>query len=338
VAKGFSQIEGIDYDDIFSPVVRYELMRLIVALAALQHWHMSSIDVKTAFLYGELDKELFMAQPEGLKRKGQEHKVFHLKHALYGLKQVALQWWQALDKSMEAMGFKHLKSDSGVFVLMRSWKPEVIVIVYVDDTVFLGCQKHLVNNFKECFMHTWECRDLGETKEFLKMRITCLKGVITLDQKDYLMTVLKRFNMQKLHTRYQQVIGSLLYLMLGMRPDIAYAVTKMVQFMANPSEEHLTKALYICKYLAGTTDYSLQYGLKLEGLYAYADADWASVLRPWAPSYWLWTHITYGQLTIWKHPIFRLKGTPMPTFDHIPVPISLQKGLKPIYGTKDAHG
>jgi Reverse transcriptase (RNA-dependent DNA polymerase) len=79
VAKGFSQIEGIDYDDIFSPVVRYESVHLIVALAELQHWHMSSIDVKTAFLYGELDKELFMEQPEGFKKKGQEHKVFHLK-------------------------------------------------------------------------------------------------------------------------------------------------------------------------------------------------------------------------------------------------------------------
>jgi Reverse transcriptase (RNA-dependent DNA polymerase) len=96
---------------------------------------------------------------------------------------------------MEAMGFKCLKSDSGVFVLMHSGRPEVIVIVYVDDAVFLGRQKHLVNNYKECFMRTWECRNLGETKEFLKMRINCLKGVITLDQKDYLMTVLKCFNM-----------------------------------------------------------------------------------------------------------------------------------------------
>jgi hypothetical protein len=117
------------------------------------------------------------------------------------------------------------------------------------------------------------------------------------------MTVLKCFNMQnvkeastplpsgynpvpnklpvdeKLHIKYQQVIGSLLYLMLGMRPDIAYAMTRMAQFAANPSEEHLTKALYICKCLAGTMDYSLQYGLKQLGLYAYADADWASDLE-----------------------------------------------------------
>ena len=174
---------------------------------------------------------------------------------------------------MEAMGFKCLKSDSGVFVLIHSGRPEVIVIVYVDDAVFMGPQKHLVSTYKEHFMCTWECRDLGETEEFLRMRITHHKGVISLDQKDYLITVLKCFNMQnvkeastslpsgynpvpntlpvdeKLCTKYQQVIGSLLYLMLGTRPDIAYAVTKMAQFAANPSEEHLTKALYICKYL-----------------------------------------------------------------------------------------
>jgi hypothetical protein len=93
VAKGFSQVEGIDYDNIFSPVVRYELVHLTVALAALQQWHMSSVDVKTALLYGELDEELFIEQPEGFKKKGQEHKVFCLKKALYGLKQAALQWW-----------------------------------------------------------------------------------------------------------------------------------------------------------------------------------------------------------------------------------------------------
>ena len=152
-------------------------------------------------------------------------------------------------------------------------------------------------------MHTWECRDLGETEEFLRMRITHQKGIISLDQKDYIVTVLKHFNMQnvkevstplpsgynlvpntlpvdkKLCTKYQQVIGSLLYFMLGIRPDITYAVTKMAQFATNLSEEHLTKALYICKYLAGTMNYKLQYGLKYQGLYAYADADWASDLK-----------------------------------------------------------
>src|SRR5258708_39044369 len=85
VAKGFSQVEGIDYEDIFSPVVRYETVRIMFALAALSKWHMRSVDVKTAFLYGELDEELYMEQPEGFAVRGQERKVFNLKRALYGL-------------------------------------------------------------------------------------------------------------------------------------------------------------------------------------------------------------------------------------------------------------
>jgi hypothetical protein len=87
VAKGFSQVEGIDFTDIFSPVVWFEMVHLILVLAVLENWYMSGVDVKTAFLYGELDEELYMEQPEGFKVKGHEHKVLRLLHAIYGLKQ-----------------------------------------------------------------------------------------------------------------------------------------------------------------------------------------------------------------------------------------------------------
>src|SRR6266851_3466651 len=90
VAKGFSQVKGIDYDTIFSPIVQFETVRLMVALATLKNWHITSLDIKTAFLYGELNEELYMEQPEGFKVKGQEGKVLCLKHAIYGLKQAAL--------------------------------------------------------------------------------------------------------------------------------------------------------------------------------------------------------------------------------------------------------
>ena len=259
----------MDYDNIFSPVVRYKSVHLIIALAAQQQWHMTSVDVKTAFLYGELDEELFMEQPEGFTVKGQEHKVFRLKCALYGLKQAALQWWKALDKSMERLGFRRIKSDSGIFVLTSSKGPCVIVIVYVDDAIFMGPDRQLVLSKKALFMKEWECRDLGDTKEFLRMNIHRQGQLITLEQKDYLRKMLECFNMHnakaaptplpqgyvptpnespenpKHKSYYQQVIGSLLYLMLGTRPDIAFAVTKMSQFAANPSKEHLSKALYI---------------------------------------------------------------------------------------------
>ena len=164
----------------------------------------------------------------------------------------------------------------------------------------MGPDLHQVNASKASFMKLWECRDLGETKEFLQMNIHRQGKLIILEQKDYLKKVLERFNMhnaksvptplpmgyvpqpnsgpvdEQLRTRYQQVIGSLLYLMLGTRPDVAFAVTKMSQFASNPTQEHLNRALYICRYLVGTADYALVYGTSDTGIIAYADADWGS--------------------------------------------------------------
>ena len=103
VAKGFSQVEGIDYDKTFSPVVWFETVRMMIVLAVLKDWHIFRLDVKTAFLYGELDEELYMEQPEGFKDPKQKNKVMCLKKAIYGLKQAALAWWKALDKSMATL-------------------------------------------------------------------------------------------------------------------------------------------------------------------------------------------------------------------------------------------
>jgi transposase InsO family protein len=300
VAKGFSQVEGIDYDEIFSPVVRFETVRMMIALAALKDWHISGLDVKTAFLYGDLDEELYMEQPEGFKVPGHKNKnkVMRLKKAIYGLKQAALAWWKALDASMARIGCTRLVSDSGIFVNKGK---TIVIIVYVDDVLFLGANKKDISSLKERFMQIWECRDLGDTQEFLRMRIVKSKGRILIDQVDYLHKVLQRFKLvnaktvptplpegyqplpnkdppnPELRSQFQQVIGSLLYIMIGTRPDIAYAVTKLSQFAANPNKDHLDRAMYICRYLLGTSDYALVYNGKSDGgLLAYADSDWAS--------------------------------------------------------------
>ena len=166
VARGFTQVEGIDYDQIFSPVVRYETVRLVLALAALQDWYLTGLDVRNAYLYGELEEELYMEQPEGYKANGKEHMVWLLLKALYGLKQAGLVWWRTLDESMKKLGFTRLRSDAGVFV-KRDGKDIIIVIIYVDDAVFAGSNKAKTLKAKEEFMTKWECRDLGELSEFL---------------------------------------------------------------------------------------------------------------------------------------------------------------------------
>jgi hypothetical protein len=187
--------------------------------------------------------------------------------------------------------------------LYKSEHGFVIAVIYVDDSIFCRPNKDLVMQLKKRFMQRWECRDLGDVTEFLRMRIIREGSKVHIDQCTYLETVLQRCGMQdskpaatplpagympeglpqdaaidpELRSRYQTVIGSLLYLTLGTRPDIAFAVTKLAQFAARPSQEHLNKALYICRYLVGTKNYCLTYdGSAGHGLIACTDSDWAS--------------------------------------------------------------
>ncbi|KAJ3559232.1 hypothetical protein NM688_g461 [Phlebia brevispora] len=300
VARGFSQVEGIDYDQLFSPVVQFETVRLVLAIAALKDWYLTGLDVHNAYLYGELEEELYIEQPKGFKVPGQEHKVCLLIKALYGLKQARLVWWRTLDKFMESLSFTRLKSDAGVFYKYDN-EDIIIVIIYIDDTIFGGPNKAKALKAKAEFMKKWDCRDLGELTEFLCMSIERHGHQLHIHQRAYLDKVLQRCGMQNCtpaktplpdgyipldykgpvdparHSKYQMVIGSLLYLMLGTRPDISFAVTKLAQHSANPSDKHLQKVLYICRYLQGTREYQLVFnGATQQGLAAYTDVDWGT--------------------------------------------------------------
>jgi Reverse transcriptase (RNA-dependent DNA polymerase) len=277
--------------------VHFESVQLILALSALEDYYCVGVDVRNAYLYGKLDEEIYMKQPEGFKVRGQENKVIHLQRALYGLKQTGLAWWKELNSSIDELGFKRLMSDAGLFVC-KDYKEIVIAIVYVNDAMFFGKNKAQVDSKKKLFMDKWECRDLGEVKEFLRMHITQKGKDIHLDQHDYLDKVLERFSMTnaksaptplpsnwvpqlnkgkvspELLRQYQSIIGLLLYLMIGTHPDIAFAVTKLAQFSANPSQEHFERAKYICRYLVGTKNYSLVFKhVPGKGLVAYTDSD-----------------------------------------------------------------
>ena len=170
VTKGFSQIPGIDFDETFSPVACFETVRLLLAVSALEDWEIEALDIKTAFLYGNLDEELYMEQPEGFIVKGQENKVYRLKKALYGLKQASIAWNKEADKSLKKLGSKRCLSDGGPYTLTLN-NSTIVVILYVDDVLFMGNSRTLIMEKKDAFMKMWECRDLGPISEYLCMKI-----------------------------------------------------------------------------------------------------------------------------------------------------------------------
>ena len=167
VAKGFSQVKGVDFDKIFSAVMRFETVRLMLALATLENWHIESLDVRSAYLYGKLTEEIYMKQPEGFRVPGQEHTVLCLLHALYSLKQAGLTWWETLNESIKELRFECLKSNAGIFLYQKKGTNIVVAVIYVDDALFCGPTKAIVDEIKGLFMKKWEYRDLGPATSFL---------------------------------------------------------------------------------------------------------------------------------------------------------------------------
>lgn len=304
VAKGFTQVQGVDYTETFSPVARFETLRLLLALAALWGWEIHGLDVKSAFLHGKLDEEIFMEQPEGFVIPGLEDKVARLLKTIYGLKQASRVWNVQIDAFLKEIGFTRTYSDTGVYVYRRQEGNIVIMLVlYVDDMAIMGNSLTEINRIKVILKTRYEMSDLGELKDFLGIRITRdrLKRTLRIDQKTYLEEVLERFGMTDANpartplpagcvltasteevdnarrTYFQSLIGSMMYFAIGTRPDVAYAVARLAQYSANPTEQHLKMAKYVLRYVKGTLDYGIVYdGFAEEAqLLSYTDSDYA---------------------------------------------------------------
>jgi hypothetical protein len=304
VAKGFTQIQGIDFDETFSPVARFESLRMLLALAALENWEIHQMDVKSAFLNGLLDEEIYMEQPEGFITPGQENKVCLLQKAIYGLKQASRAWNLQIHTVLAGLGFTHAYSDAGVYVYIgRSQDGEgiIIIILYVDDLTLLGDSSKEISRIKITLSKRFDMTDLGEIDSYLAVRITRDRSLkrIDMDQTRYIAEIVRRFGMADANpTRtplpagadahlalydgqatpkeikyYQQIIGSLMYVQIATRPDIAFAVARLAQYASNPSPQHLRLAKYILAYLKGTQDLKLRYdGARGDGLHGYSDS------------------------------------------------------------------
>ena len=302
VAKGYAQQHGVDYDDTFSPVARFETVRTLLALAAHMHWCVYQFDVKSAFLNGELVEEVYVSQPEGFIVPGKEEHVYRLKKALYGLKQAPRAWYSKIDSYFVENGFERSKSEPNLYLKRQGKNDLLIICLYVDDMIYMGSSSFLINEFKACMKKKFEMSDLGLLHFFLGLEVKQVEDGVFVSQRKYAVDLLKKFNMlnckvvatpmnsnEKLQAedgteradarRFKSLVGGLIYL-THTRPDIAFAVGVISRFMHCPSKQHLGAAKRLLRYIARTYDFGIWYGHVQEfKLVGYTDSDWAGCLE-----------------------------------------------------------
>lgn len=198
VAKGFTQVEGVDYNEIFSPVVKHVSIRLILSAVVNFDFELEQLDVKTAFLYGSLDEEIFMSQPECFVEGGDESKVCLLKKSLYGLKQSPRQWNHRFDEFMKVQGFVQSENDQCVYYKGKELMDSVYLLLYVDDMLIAAKDMKKIQQLKDSLSQEFEMKDLGKATRILGMDIVRdrEKGVLKLSQEKYLRQILRNFNME----------------------------------------------------------------------------------------------------------------------------------------------
>ena len=306
VAQGYSQVKGVDYDEVFSPVARNTSVRSLLALANAHDLEIHQMDVKTAFLNGSLDCEIYMSQPEGFVDPGRPNHVYKLKKSIYGLKQSARCWNTTLDEYLKSVGYH--KSNADGYIYVKSVKEAndrisfVILGVYVDDTIPVLNNPALLKAEKAALCERFEMVDLGEIHYLLGMSIKRDREcrTLTISQSNYVEKVLRKFGMENCKPvstplepgrkfqqlsqddepfdvqTYQQAIGCLNYISKVTRPDIAAAVGVLSQYMSRPSKDHWIGVKRVLRYLKGTLMYGLKFSAHEEEpeLLGYSDADW----------------------------------------------------------------
>ena len=297
VAQGYTQVEGIDFDETFAPVARLEAIRILLAYANHHDIILYQMDVKSAFLNGKLEEEVYVAQPPGFEDPKHPDKVFRLNKALYGLKQAPRAWYDTLKEFLMKKGFKPGSLDPTLFT--KSYDGELFVCqIYVDDIIFGCTDQRYSDEFAYMMSEEYQMSMMGELKFFLGLQIRQQRNGIFISQEKYLKDVLRKFGMQDCkgvkipmptkghlctnengidfdHKVYRSMIGSLLYLCAS-RPDIMLSVCMCARFQAAPKESHHKAVKHILRYLAHTPTLGLWYpkGSAFD-LIGYSDSDYA---------------------------------------------------------------
>ncbi|KAI3681360.1 hypothetical protein L6452_36153 [Arctium lappa] len=297
VAQGYRQEEGIDYDETFAPVARLEAIRLFLAYAVYKDFIVYQMDVKSTFLNGKLNEEVYVEKPPGFYDPKYPNYVYKLDKALYGLKQAPRAWYDTLLSFLISENFERGKIDNTLF--FRKIKGHIILVqIYVDDIIFGSTNPSLCTRFAERMKKEYKMSMMGEQTYFLGLQIKQSDKGTFISQGKYVKDMLKKFDLTQTSamktpmappltlnknpsgklvnvTTYRGMIGSLLYLTAS-RPDIMYSTCLCARYQSEPKESHLIAVKRIFRYLNGTPNLGLWYpkdsGFDLTG---YSDSDFA---------------------------------------------------------------
>jgi reverse transcriptase-like protein/LTR polyprotein gag-polypeptide-like protein/gag-pre-integrase-like protein/Pol polyprotein len=300
VVKGFTQREGIDYHETFSSVVRTQTYLFLFALAAALGLQIHLMDVKTAFLQGYIEEELYLFPPKGYEHLCLPGSILQLIRSLYGLKQSPRMWYKRLREYLVSNGWKESNHDHSLF-----FKDGTFIAVYVDDLLILSKDLSKIDEVKQLMKNEFQMTDLGPCKTYLGMNIDETSKFIKVHQKSFIQQCVVKYNLDKkglgkpglphvqgqklvkstettnqgVKAEYQSLIGSLIFLATKTRFDIAHQVGMLSRFMDSPTEEHLKAALHTWAYVVRTDDFGLTY---VKGanpvIKAYSDSDWGGCL------------------------------------------------------------
>ncbi|GJX73199.1 retrovirus-related pol polyprotein from transposon TNT 1-94 [Tanacetum coccineum] len=297
VAQGYNQQEGIDFDETYAPVARLESIRILLAYACAYDFKLFQMDVKSAFLNGFINEEVYVAQPPGFIDFKKPNHIFKLKKALYGLKQAPKAWYDRLKAFLLNHKYTMGLVDNTLFTKKRN-SHIIIVQIYVDDIIFGSTCQELCDDFSKIMHDEFEMSMMGELNFFLGLQIKQFDDGIFFNQSKYVKEMLKKFGLEdskpiktpmsfeiKLtrdedgepidNTKYRSMIGSLLYL-TATRPDIMFSVCLCARFQEAPKTSHLEAVKRIFRYIKGASHLGLWYskGTGLETI-VYADFDHA---------------------------------------------------------------
>lgn len=308
VVLGNHQQAGIDYTETFAPVAKMTTVRIFLAIAASKNWELHQMDVHNAFLHGDLDEEVYMKLPPGFECSD-PNMVCRLRKSLYGLKQAPRCWFAKLVTTLKEYGFLQSYSDYSLFTYTKTGI-QINVLVYVDDIVISGNDSAALCTFKSYLSDCFKMKDLGPLKYFLGIEVARSSAGLFLYQRKYTLDIISEagllgakpsgFPIEQNHKlglasgdlledpeSYRRLVGRLIYLAVT-RPDLAYSVHILSQFMQEPRTEHWEAALRVVRYLKGTPG---------QGILLSADCD--LTLQGWCDSDWAACPLTRRSLTGW---------------------------------------